>query len=135
MDRTQRRSAQLITGRGTLVYADLDPVVGHEQRGLRPCVIVSDPEVAEDQRFALVCVVPVTGTPGEGLLYPRLAPGPSGLAKPSWALIDQLRSIDKRRIRRILGQITQIENETIDAGLAAFLVLRPYVGLRIVKQF
>ena len=30
---------------------------------------------ADEQRFPLVCVVPVTGTPGEGLLYPPLAPG------------------------------------------------------------
>ena len=52
----------------------LDPAAGHEQQGLRPCIVVSDPEVNSDQRFPLVCVVPVTGTPGEGLLYPPLAP-------------------------------------------------------------
>jgi mRNA-degrading endonuclease toxin of MazEF toxin-antitoxin module len=33
------------------------------------------------------------------MLYPRLAPGQSGLSKKSFALIDQLRSIDKRRAR------------------------------------
>ena len=77
------------------MVVDLDPTLGREQRGLRPCVVVSDPEVASDQRFPLVCVVPITGTAGTGLLYPPLAPGPSGLAKQSFALIDQLRSVDK----------------------------------------
>src|SRR6476646_575267 len=65
----------------------LDPTFGHEQRGVRPCIVVSDPDVISDQRFPLVCVVPVTGTAGEGLLYPALAPGNSGLAKRSFALI------------------------------------------------
>jgi mRNA-degrading endonuclease toxin of MazEF toxin-antitoxin module len=73
---------------------------------------VSDPEIIGDQRFPLICVAPVTGTPGEGLLYPPLSPGLSGLAKKSFALIDHLRSIDKRRILRVFG---------IDEGLALFL--------------
>jgi mRNA-degrading endonuclease toxin of MazEF toxin-antitoxin module len=68
---------------------------------------VSDPDVIGDQRFRLVCVVPVTGTLGEGLLYPPLAPGQSGLAKRSFALIDQLRSVDKRRIRRVFGELNR----------------------------
>jgi mRNA-degrading endonuclease toxin of MazEF toxin-antitoxin module len=48
--------------RGTVVLLTLDPTVGHEQRGVRPCVVVSDPDVIADQRFPLVAVVPVTGT-------------------------------------------------------------------------
>ncbi len=85
--------------------------------------MVSDPEVISDQRFPLVCIVPVTGTPGEGLLYPALQPGESGLAKTSFALIDHLRSIDKRRIRRAFGDLAQGEIAAIDEGLALFLGL------------
>ena len=110
-------------GRGAVVVVELDPTVGHEQRSVRPCIIVSDPDVIGDQRFWLVCVVPVTGTPGEGLLYPALAPGQSGLAKKSFALIDQLRSIDKRRIRRVFGELAREEITAVDEGLAVFLGL------------
>lgn len=110
-------------GRGAVVLVELDPTVGHEQRGLRPCVAVSDPDVISDQRFPLVCVVPVTGIPGEGILYPSLAPGQSGLAKRSFALIDHLRSIDKRRIRRVFGDLARGEMAAIDDGLALFLGL------------
>jgi len=110
-------------GRGTVVLAELDPTIGHEQRGVRPCVIVSDPDVVSNQRFPLVCVVPITGTPGEGLLYQALAPGESGLAKNSFAMIDQLRSVDKRRVRRVFGELSQGEIEAVDEGLAAFLGL------------
>ena len=108
-------------GRGAVVLVELDTAAGHEQHGMRPCVVVSDPDVINDQRFPLVCVVPVTGTPGEGLLYPPLAPGRSGLARKSFALIDHLRSIDKRRIRRLFGELAPEEVAAVDEGLAVFL--------------
>jgi mRNA interferase MazF len=110
-------------GRGAIVVVELSPTVGHEQQGVRPCIVVSDPDVIGDQRFPLVCVVPVTGTRGEGLLYPVLAPGQSGLAKESFALIDHLRSVDKRRIRRVFGELAPEEIMAVDEGLAAFLGL------------
>jgi mRNA interferase MazF len=106
-----------------VVLVELDPAAGHEQHGTRPCVMVSDPDVISHQRFPLVCVVPVTGTAGEGLLYPPLAPGQSGLARKSFALIDHLRSIDKRRIRRVFGELAREEIAAVDEGLAAFLGL------------
>lgn len=107
--------------RGTVVLVGLDPARGHEQRGARPCVVVSDPAVNADQRFPLVAVVPVTGTAGEGALYPALQPGPSGLLKPSWALTDQVRSVDKRRVERVFGQVSAAELRAIDEGLSLFL--------------
>lgn len=109
--------------RGTIVLVELDPTVGHEQRSVRPCVAVSDPAVNVDQRFPLIAVVPITGTPGEGALYPELAPGRSGLTKMSYALIDHLRSIDKRRIRRVFGRVAEVELAEVDQGLELFLGL------------
>jgi mRNA interferase MazF len=109
--------------RGTIVLVELDPTVGHEQRGVRPCIAVSDPAVNADQRFPLFAIVPVTGAPGEGSLYPELSPGKSGLTKTSYALIDHLRSIDKRRIRRVFGVITKDELAAVDQGLELFLGL------------
>jgi mRNA interferase MazF len=109
--------------RGTVVLVELDPSVGHEQRGIRPCSAVSDPAVNADQRFPLIAVVPVTGTAGVGALYPALSPGGSGLLKPSCALIDHVRSIDKRRIRRIFGTVSESELAGIDQGLELFLGL------------
>ncbi len=109
--------------RGTVVLLALDPTVGHEQRGVRPCIVVSDPDVIGDQRFPLIAIVPITGAPAEGALYPMLQPGPSGLTKVSYALIDHLRSVDKRRIRRVFGVVSSGEIEEIDEGLALFLGL------------
>lgn len=109
--------------RGTIVLVELDPIMGHEQRSVRPCIAVSDPAVNADQRFPLIAVVPVTGTRGEGSLYPELAPGKSGLTKTSYALIDHLRSIDKRRIRRVFSSIAKDELAAVDQGLRLFLGL------------
>jgi mRNA interferase MazF len=109
--------------RGTVILVELDPTVGREQQGVRPCVAVSDPSINAAQRFPLIAVVPVTGTAGVGALYPALSPGASGLTKTSYALIDHLRSIDKRRIRRVYGQLSSSELAGIDQGLELFLAL------------
>ena len=109
--------------RGTVVLVSLDPTKGHEQRGARPCVVVTNPTVSNDQRFPMLAVVPLTSTPGEGALYPSLLPGPSGLRQPSWALIDQLRSVDKRRVTRIFGEFSSEELAAIDEGILVFLGL------------
>lgn len=109
--------------RGTVLLVDLDPTRGREQRGLRPCIVVGDPEIAADQRFPLIGVVPVTRTAAVGALYPPLEAGPSGLTSPSYALIDHVRSVDKRRIRRSYTRISADEMAAIDEGLTLFLGL------------
>jgi len=109
--------------RGTVVLVDLDPARGHEQRNVRPCVVVSDPLVAADQRYPLLGVVPLTGTPGRGALYPRVAAGTGGLRKDSWALADQVRSIDKRRVAAVFRPVDPATLEAIDEGLRLFLGL------------
>ena len=111
--------------RGTVVLVDLDPTVGHEQKSVRPCVVVSDPAVTSDQRYPLVGVVPLTGTEGRGALYPRIPAGTGGLRKESWALTDQLRSVDKRRVRAAYDSIDAAAMESIDEGLRLFLGLIP----------
>lgn len=65
----------------------------------------------------------VTGTAGTGLLYPPLAPGESGL-------IDSLRSVDKRRIRLVFGELSRNEITAIDEGVAVY----PGLGGQLTGQ-
>ena len=109
--------------RGMVILVELDPIVGHKQRGVRPCIAVSDPAVNADQRFPLIAVVPVTGTAGQGALYPELLPGESGLTKRSYALIDHFERLTKGRIRKIFGTLAPSEMASIDQGLELFLGL------------
>jgi mRNA interferase MazF len=105
-----------------VIVASLDPTMGHEQAGRRPCVVVSAPEISNDQRFPLVAIVPLTSTPGVGLLYPRVQPSPSnGLRNVSTALVDHVRSVDKRRVDRAYGPVSKADLQAIDAALKLFL--------------
>lgn len=126
MDRGARLDAKVSAAnidRGTVVLVELDPTIGQERRGMRPCIVVSDATVNAAPRFALIAVIPVTGTPGIGALYPKLSAGESGLSKDSYALVDQLRSVDKRRIRRVFGSVTAAELGAVDEGMRMFLGL------------
>ena len=51
--------------------------------------------------------------------------GKNGLVETSYALIDQVRSVDKRRVRRVFGRITKDELAAVDQGLEIFLGLAP----------
>lgn len=54
--------------------------------------------------------------------------GPSGLARASYALVDHLRSVDKRRVRRVFGVVSTGEVDALDDGLALFLGLGAALG-------
>jgi mRNA interferase MazF len=95
---------------------------GHEQEGARPAVVVGLPERAGEPRFPTVLVVPLTTQEGTWStkapeLYPRLRAGAGGLPHPSVALLDQLRSIDVRRVSSYLGSLAAEEFQPIDDGL------------------
>jgi mRNA interferase MazF len=109
--------------RGTVILVDLEPTRGHEQRGSRPCVVVSDADVTEEPRFPLLAVVPISSTAGHGAFYPAISPGKSGLVRSSYALCDQVRSIDKRWVAHVFGRLTADELTAIDEGLLLFLGL------------
>jgi len=117
----ERLGKRVNIGRGAVVLANLDPTLGHEQKGSRPCLIVSDPEIATHQKFPMICLIPLTATPGVGLLYPSVASEGSGLQKTSYALVDQLRSVDKRRITRLFGTASEAELAQVDSALRLLL--------------
>ena len=80
--------------RGTLILVDLEPSLGHEQQGTRPCVVLSDAAVNSSQRFPLIAGVPVTATPATGALYPSLARGQAASPNhpPPWHTSCRVRS-------------------------------------------
>ena len=85
--------------------------------------MVSPADVNEDMRFPLLAVVPLTRTPGYGILYPCLPMASASLPADSYALTDQVRSVDKRRVVRVFGTVADEQMQGIDEGLRAFLGL------------
>lgn len=87
-----------------VVDADLDPVRGSEQRGLRPVLVVSSEEF--NQAVPNVTVLPLTST--NRRLYPAevvLARGGAGQPKDSIIMAHQVRTISKERLGRVWGYL------------------------------
>jgi mRNA interferase MazF len=99
-------------------WVNLDPVVGSEIRKTRPAVIVSNDSC--NRYGTRVIVLPITSNveslyPGEALVDLK--------GKPGRALGDQIRSIDKSRLRARVGRLTADEMSRIDEALAITLDL------------
>lgn len=111
--------------RGTVVWAQLGPVQGHEQDGDRPCVVLNDPDLEPDQRFPVLIIVPMSRTPHDGPLYPLLRSPFMGLGRETWStvLCDQIRVIDPRRVRTRAGRLTPADQKLVDDALRLILKL------------
>ncbi|MFZ1676157.1 MAG: type II toxin-antitoxin system PemK/MazF family toxin [Saprospiraceae bacterium] len=84
-----------------IVIVNLDPTIGSEIRKTRPCVIVSPDEMNRHLQTVTVC--PITSTSKK---YPtRLKVMME--RKVSWIVVDQIRTLDRKRIFKIVGQLTQ----------------------------
>ncbi len=87
-----------------VIEADLDPVRGSEQKGLRPVLVVSN-EVF-NQVMPNVTVLPLTSTHRRLYPYEILLPkGAAGQPLDSIAMAHQIRTISKERLRRVYGYL------------------------------
>ena len=103
--------------RGDIYYADLSPVVGSEQGGVRPVLIVQND--LGNQSSPTVIVVPLTSRP-KRLRQPthvRVDPPEGGLSRPSVVLCEQVRTLEKRRLSVCLGEVTPGTLNRVDAAL------------------
>jgi mRNA interferase MazF len=90
---------------GMVAWCDFDPVVGREQGGRRPCVIVSSGDFT-DVITRLVIAVPCTAR-DRGWANHILLAGPTGLARPSFAITEQPRTMSVERIHGIAGRVDE----------------------------
>ena len=88
--------------RGEVWYADLDPVVGHEQAGLRPVLIISD-NLINQAPNDLVIAVPMTTRYRGVALHVPISPPEGGLREQSYIRCEDIRSLSHKRLRRRLG--------------------------------
>jgi mRNA interferase MazF len=91
----------MAVSRSEVYLAALDPVVGHEIRKTRPCVVISPDEM--NHHLATVVIAPMTT---KGRPYPsRIACRFGG--KPGLVVLDQLRALDATRLVKRLGRLSQ----------------------------
>lgn len=91
---------------GTLYLADLNPIKGHEQGGLRPVLVLQNNTL--NRYLSTVVIAPITSNlEAKGLMTTYFIPAQkSQLKKDSVALLFQVRTIDKGRLKKPLGKIT-----------------------------
>ena len=109
--------------RGDIYYADLSPVIGSEQGGLRPVLIVQND--VGNRYSPTVIAAAITSKMSKTKLPTHIdVPGEdAGLAKDSIILLEQIRTIDKQRIERYLGKVTRKEMFGINRALLVSLDL------------
>lgn len=103
--------------RGDIYYADLSPVVGSEQGGIRPVLIVQN-DVGN--RFSpTVIAAAITSQKDKARLptHIQLNSTGSGLAKDSIVLLEQIRTLDKRRLKEHMGRLDEYSMSRVNEAL------------------
>jgi len=109
--------------RGEIYFADLDPVVGSEQGGRRPVLIIQND--IGNQFSSVLIVAAITSAPTK-VAYPVdvvIASGHSGLIKGSRILLNQIKTIDKRRLGRYVGRLDATQMAEVDQAIMISLGL------------
>lgn len=103
--------------RGDIYYADLMPVIGSEQGGIRPVLIIQND--VGNQHSPTVIVAAITGRM-KGKYLPthvRLQGAFCGLFRNSTVLLEQIRTLDKSRLREYMGNVGEDKLRQIDSAL------------------
>ncbi|NQU64721.1 MAG: type II toxin-antitoxin system PemK/MazF family toxin [SAR324 cluster bacterium] len=110
--------------RNGIYLANLDPVIGHEIAKTRPVIVVSND--INNRYSGTVSVLPLTST-NLKKIYPfevLLAKGIGNLPKNSKAKADQIRTLDKQRIVKYIGTLSDREMNHIDEAIMIHLSLK-----------
>lgn len=108
--------------RGDVYYADLSPVVGSEQGGVRPVLILQNN--IGNKYSPTVIVAAITSKIGKSKVPTHVAIGKQqGLTDNSVALLEQLRTIDKQRLTDKITQLNSELMEEVDSALRVSLAI------------
>ena len=101
--------------RGDIVWADLNPVIGSEQAGRRPVVIISHDVFNE--RSGTVIAMAITSQPQRAGFPLTLALSSGDLPKKSWVKISQIRILSVKRLGERIGRVSFEELAMLVEGL------------------
>ncbi|MBQ4036672.1 MAG: type II toxin-antitoxin system PemK/MazF family toxin [Clostridia bacterium] len=93
--------------RGDIYYADLSPVVGSEQGGIRPVVIVQNDVGNKHSPTVIAAAITSRTTKARLPTHIEVIAENNGLAKNSVILLEQIRTIDKRRLKEKMGHLEE----------------------------
>ena len=104
--------------RGDIYYADLSPVVGSEQGGLRPVLIIQND--VGNRYSPTVIAAAITSRMGKTRLptHIDIYADKAGLAKDSVILLEQVRTLDKRRLKEKMGHLDDDMMNSVNTAIA-----------------
>ena len=104
--------------RGEIYYADLSPVIGSEQGGMRPVLIVQND--VGNKYSPTVIAAAITSQKYKTQLPTHISVNANncGLQKDSVVLLEQVRTLDKKRLKERMGNLPQNEMNKIDRALS-----------------
>lgn len=124
-----RRSVNFVdtsVKRGDIYYADLSPVVGSEQGGVRPVLIIQND--TGNRYSPTVIAAAITSQTGKAKLPTHIdlpVDHSCGLSRDSVVLLEQVRTLDKRRLREKMGRLDENVMKQVDAAIAVSFGLHP----------
>jgi mRNA interferase MazF len=106
-----------VVKRGDIFYADLSPVIGSEQGGIRPVVIIQND--LGNRYSPTVIVAAITSQINKAKLptHVEISSEVYGLNKDSVILLEQIRTVDKKRLREKIGHITDEDMKKVMEAL------------------
>ncbi len=126
----KERSVKAVTvKRGDIFYADLSPVVGSEQGGLRPVLIIQND--VGNRYSPTVIAAAITSRMGKAKLpthidvYHKDYGDRVGLAKDSVILLEQIRTLDKRRLKERIGHLSDDVMTQVNTAISVSFGLTP----------
>lgn len=108
----------MLVKRGDIYYADLSPVVGSEQGGVRPVLIVQND--IGNKFSPTVIAAAITSQQDKNNLPTHISVDARdcGLAKDSVVLLEQVRTLDKRRLREKMGELDNMDMTKVNHALS-----------------
>ena len=103
--------------RGDIFYADLSPVIGSEQGGIRPVIIIQND--IGNKYSPTIIVAAITSQINKAKLptHVEISSEEYGLNKDSVVLLEQIRTVDKKRLKEKIGHMTEKDIQKVDEAL------------------
>ncbi len=124
----KRRVNKLTVRRGDIYYADLSPVVGSEQGGIRPVLIVQN-DVGNRYSPTVIAAAITSRTDKSKLpTHIEVFADRYGLARDSVILLEQIRTIDKKRLKEKMGHLDEDVMRSVNDAISVSFGLGEGVG-------
>lgn len=112
-----------IINRGDMYYADLDPIIGSEQGGVRPVLVIQNNRGNRYSPTVIVAAMSARIAGKANLPTHYKVRVYAGLQEESLVLLEQIRTIDKKRLKNYIGKLDKADMAKVDRCLAVSLDL------------